>query len=95
MEGGTVLKNNKQDSSFIREMRGFCKIFWVKGSQKNKLLTLMTLLFMVFFLRGSSFETDKIAAGNNSTCSHHDQHSMETAFCPPLGEKLPKVICHP
>ena len=54
----------------------------------------MTLLFMGFFLRGSSFETDKIAAGNNSTCSHHDQHSMETAFCPPLGEKLPKVICH-
>jgi hypothetical protein len=30
----------------------------VKGSQKNLLLTLMTLLYMGFFLGTSSFETD-------------------------------------
>ena len=51
------------------------------------------ILFMGLTLRSSSFETDKIASSNNSSCSKHDQHSMETAFCPPLGEKLPKVIC--
>ena len=53
----------------------------------------MTLLFMGFFLRGSSFETDKIAAGNNSTCSHHDQHSMETAFLSTLRREITQ-ICH-
>ena len=46
------------------------------------------ILFMGLALRSSSFETDEIASSNNSSCSQHDQHSMETAFCPPLGEKI-------